>query len=103
MKIENFNVEVSKIAEDFYWMFADDEQASVSFGMLPAKKMKILEDSLGNVVEEYAKDICKNYYGFRPENNIANKELKKNFVTKAMHEISAGIFKYAKSIGKMIV
>lgn len=103
MKIQGINTDVQAIATGMYNMFDTDEQACVAFGILPAVKMDCTERLLNEKIETMAKDNCEQMFGFRPENDVAKKDLKKNFVREAMFEISVAIYKHANSIGKMIV
>lgn len=103
MKIQGIEVDTNAIAKGIYEMFDTNEQAAVAFGMLPAEKMRVLENELDRKIEDDAKNQVENVYGFRPENNVAKQDLKADFVRESMHQISVDIFRYAGSIGKMIV
>ena len=103
MKIKGVNVDTQALAKGMYDLFDEDEQAVVAFGMLPAEKMACTERLLNEKIESLAKDDCERLYGFRPDQNCAKKDLKKDFVREATREITIAIFRHANSIGKMIV
>ena len=103
MKIQGINTDVKALAEGMYNLFDANEQACVAFGMLPAEKMACTEKLLAEKIEDMAKDNCEQMFGFRPEENVAKKNLKKNFVREAIHEVSIAIYKHADSIGRMVV
>lgn len=103
MRIQNIKVDTKAIATGIYDMFDENEQAATAFGMLPFEKMKVLERELGNKIERIAKDAVEKKYGFRPNVNVAEKDLKSNFVRESMHHITVEIFRCAELIGKMVV
>ena len=103
MRIQGIKTDVQAIAKGMYNMFDEDEQAMVTFGMLPAKKMDCTEKLLNEKIEDMAKENHEQMFGFRPDYNVAKNDLKINFVRDAMFEISVAIYKHANSIGKMIV
>ena len=103
MRIQGITTDVTAIAKGMYDLFDEDEQACVAFGMLPALKMDCTEKLLAEKIEDMAKDNCEQAYGFRPDQNCAKKDLKRDFVRDAMFEISVAIYKHANSIGKMVV
>ena len=103
MKIQGISIDTQKLAQGMYDLFTEEEQAVVAFGMIPAEKMECTERLLGEKIETTAKDDCEKSFGFRPDRDCAKKDLKKDFVREAMHEITVAIFGHAKSIGRMVV
>ena len=105
-------VNVSKMAEGMLEMFDESERVVLRFGMLPAKKMEILEANL----REKFDDLGKHPADVFPLSMIAQSEYDKDdrlstvggevtewnlrkLVSEAMHEITLGIY----AIGDLVV
>lgn len=92
-----FKVDHVKLAEGMFDMFDENEKGVLQFGMLPAKKMQLLEANLGDKIMKALKaDHIKQEleplwedYKFTP----------KQVVDEIMHAVSVHIY----SIGNLVV
>lgn len=104
MKIEGIEINTEVLAGEFFELMNEDEQPSVLMGMFPFDKMEALKVAIEEKIENDAKDQCEDQFGFRPETNVALKDLKAKFVVKAMHQVSIDMMRYAKDeIKKVLV
>ena len=103
MFIEGISIENEKLAQKFYDLMDENEQAVIAFGMFPADKMEALRKAIEVKIENDAKDQCEEQFGFRPETNVALKDLNVRFVVKAMHQITVDMFQCAKNANKLVV
>jgi len=101
--IDGITIDAAAIAQGLYDLFDSNEQACVAFGMLPAEKMRVLEKQLGQKVEDMARAECLKKYGFVPDVDCGQKEIKERFVHEALYLVSAEIYSCAKRRGKMVV
>jgi hypothetical protein len=105
-------VNVSKMAEGLLEMFTEEERTVLRFGMLPAKKMEILEKNLRQKFEELGRHprdvwplstIAQNEYSEDDRVSTVNGEIREwnihKLVAEAMHEICLGIY----AIGDLVV
>ena len=105
-------INVTKMAEGIMGMFTDEELTILRFGMLPAKKMEILEKNLREKFEGLGKHprdvftlstIAADDYGDDDRLSTVNGEVTEwnlgKLVSEAMHEITLGIY----AVGELVV
>jgi len=105
-------VNVTKMAEGLKEMFDDEELTILRFGMLPAKKMELLEKNLREKFGELGRHprdvwpkslIATTCYDEDDRVSMVNDEVREwhlgKLVSEAMHEISLGIY----AIGDLVV
>lgn len=96
-----FSIDPAAIAEGLLEMFDDNERVALRFGMLPAEKMRVVEDALRNKFLENSRGKIEGdsfTYICEATHEVGDFSMKK-LVNEATHEIVLAMY----AIGELVV
>lgn len=99
MSVGGFNIDADSIGRGAYELFSDHDKTVVAYGMMPAKKMEVIErqvrERLGVLAAER---LCS------PElAEGLSKAIEQSAINEVMHKVTVAILGAASDAGKLLV